>query len=147
MQKERLSEVVTLGKVKKHISTEIPAIPESAHTCGIELCETVHIHMPKFRFELTTSQFEAFANYLWEALEKWRRLGKPNTFPYGSNGFVQLSGGPLPSEPIYPTRLEIEQHEVPLFHVHVRNLRISLNEEEFTKFADVMRRAKNNFKG
>lgn len=132
-----------MGKVKRVLaSKKLKALQENF--CGIELCETVHLHMPDFRFELTTEQFKVFAETVHKALEKWISLGKPDTFPQSSDGFIFLAGEHLPGEPVYTDRFEVEEQTIPVVHVHLRGLSIRPSIPEFMEFAEVIWEAKQN---
>lgn len=129
-----------MGKVKKVLASKrLEPLGESY--CGIELCETVHFHMPGFRFELTAEQFEVFAETVNEALAKWVELGKPATAD-----FKVLAGEHLPGKPLYATRLEVEEQTVPAIHVHLRGLSLRPSIPEFVEYAEVIGEAKRNLK-
>ena len=62
-----------MGAVKKVLcERELEALPSSY--VGIELCETVHLHVPGFRWELTLQQFLEFAEIIRVAVKHWKNL-------------------------------------------------------------------------
>lgn len=131
-----------MGKVKRVLASK-KLKPSSPNYCGIELCETVHIHLPDgLRLEYTTEQFKVFAETAHRALEKWVSLGKPITAD-----FILLADAYLPSVPVYQTRFEVEEQTVPTIHIHLRGLSIRRSIPDFIEFADLIQEAKENLKG
>lgn len=129
-----------LGKVKKVlVSTKIE--PIEANYVGIELCETVHLHMPGFRWELTLSQLEAITKIFVRATETWKTMGEPEV---DGNDFKLLADGYLPDEPVYNTRFEIEEQVIPSVHLHIRGLSIRLPTPNFIEFAKLIYDASQN---
>lgn len=130
-----------MGNVKKVLATK-NLKPVEPIFCGIELCETVHIHLGSdFRFDLDLEQFQVCAETLHEALQKWISLGKP---PLSQDGFTVLAGKHLPSEPVYNTRFEVEEQVVPSVHIHRRGLSLRFSIPEFLEYVDVLVEAKRN---
>ncbi len=124
-----------MGGVKRILASKTIEPPEKS--CKIELCETVHFHMPGFRFELTAQEFDVFARAVQQAFEKWVSLGKPETAE-----FIPLAGGNTPNETVYPTRFEVEEQAViPFVHIHVRGLSLRLCIPEFKMFVSVIEEA------
>jgi len=129
-----------LGKVKKVLaSKEIE--PVETNYVGVELCETVHVHMPGFRFELTLEQFKKYALIFARALETWRAMGEPEE---DGDDFKLLGDGYLPGEPVYNTRFEIEEQIIPSVHLHIRGLSIRLLTPKFIRFAEMIYDASQN---
>lgn len=131
-----------MGKVKK-ILVSRKLEPSSQNYCGIELCETVHIHLPDgIRLEFDVEQFKVFAETNYNALQKWIELGKPATAE-----FILLADGYLPGTPIYQGRFEIEEQTIPTVHIHIRGLSIRRSIPKFKEFADDVAEAKRNLTG
>jgi len=128
-----------MGKVKRVLASKKLAPFNGLNYCGIELCETVHIHLPGIRVEFPMEQFEAVAVAMTKALEKWRELGKPKTAE-----FVLLADAHLPGEPVYNTRFEVEEQTVPSIHIHYRGLSIRGSISDFIEFADIVCEARKN---
>ena len=130
----------SLGKVKKVLAYK-KIEPVGTNYVGIELCETVHVHMPGFRFELTVDQFEKYASIWARALENWKAMGKPKEDP---EGFVLLGDGYLPDNPVYNNRFEIEEQTIPSVHIHIRGLSIRLPTATFIEYAKLISDASEN---
>lgn len=130
-----------MGKVKRILASK-KLKPEKPIFCGIELCETVHIHLgSEIRLEFDIEQFKVFAETLYQALQKWRSIGKPATEP---DIFYVLAGAYFPSDPVYNNRFEIEEQTVPSIHIHRRGLSIRLNLQDFKDYAKVVEEAHKN---
>ena len=128
-----------MGKVKRILASRTLK-PHKETYCGIELCETVHIHLPGgLRLEFTSEQFEVFAETVSKARQKWIALSKPTTAE-----FILLAGEHLPGDPVYPTRFEVEEQTVPSIHIHLRGLSIRPSIPRFIEFAEVMEEARKN---
>lgn len=128
-----------MGKVKRILAwaeaSDVRPEPTNPH-CGIELCETVHIHMPDFRFELDADGFDKFATLVRQAHAKWIALGRPPTAD-----FISLAVGKI-GKTVYPKRFEVEEQDiVPSTHIHLRGLSIRQTVDEFKNFARVMEEA------
>jgi len=132
-------EVSILGKVKRILASKKLG-SSSPNKCGIELCETVHFHLPDgIRLEFTVGQFEVIAETFYNALQKWIELGKPTTAE-----FIPLANGNLPGVPVYPSRFVIEEQTIPTVHTHLRGLSIRRTIPDFKEFVDVFTEAKQN---
>lgn len=132
-----------MGNVKRVLASK-KLKPSKPIFCGIELCETIHIHFgEELRLELDIEQFPVFAETVYQALQKWRSMGKPNTAP---DIFFPLAGAHFPSEPVYNDRFEIEEQTVPSIHIHRRGLSIRLNLADFKEYAKVIGEADENLK-
>jgi len=130
-----------MGKVKRILASQ-KLIPEKPIFCGIELCETVHIHLgSEVRLELDIEQFKVFAETLYKALQKWRSIGKPTAKP---NIFKVLAGAYFPSEPVYNNRFEIEEQTVPSIHIHRRGISYRFSTSDFLIYANIVMEAKKN---
>jgi hypothetical protein len=117
------------------------ARPLVSNYCGIELCETVHFHMPGFRFELDLGQFESFARAMARAYENWLKMGKPGVDP---ERFILLGDCHMPGEPVYNTRFDIEEQTIPSVHIHLRGLSIRKSIQDFIEFANAVWEARKN---
>ena len=85
-----------MGLVKKILKkSEIVGV---TNYVGIELCETIHFHMPGFRFELTEEQFKDFHDVVSRGYEKWRNSGFE---PCEEDKFVVLASKYLSGLPLY----------------------------------------------
>ena len=124
-----------MGQVKRILASRVVDSPEGHH-CGIELCETVHFHMPGFRFELTSKEFAVFAATVQQAFSKWVSLGMPETAE-----FIALAGNYMPKETVYPTRFEVEEQTIPSVHIHLRGLSLRQNIPFFKLFAAAIEEA------
>ena len=130
-----------LGKVRKVlVSKKIEGV--DANYVGVELCETVHFHLPGFRWETTLAQLEKFAEILGRAVANWKLMGSPK--PDGDD-FKLLADGYLPGEPVYNTRFEIEEQTIPLIHLHVRGLNLRWSIPTFKEYARLFGVASENF--
>lgn len=128
-----------MGKVKRILSAKYLIPYEGLNYCGIELCETVHIHLPGFRVEFNAEQFEAIAAAMTRAHEKWKKLGKPD-----SAEFELLADAHLPGNPIYNNRFEVEEQTSPDVHIHYRGLSIRISIPDFIQFAEAIEEARKN---
>lgn len=129
-----------VGKVKRILAwteaSNIRPAPTPNSVCGIELCETVHFHMPDFRFELTADGFDKFATLVRQAHAKWVALGRP---PEAE--FISLAVGKI-GDTVYPHRFEIEEQDIiPSTHIHFRGLSIRQTIDEFKNLAHVVEEA------
>ena len=129
-----------LGKVKKVLASKVLE-PLEANYVGVELCETVHLHVPGFRWELTLPRMEKLSEILCRAVQNHKKMGSPK--PDGDS-FILLADGYLPGEPVYNTRFEIEEQVVPSIHIHIRGLSIRKQIPEFVDFAKVICDASKN---
>lgn len=124
-----------MGKVKRVLASGHLETPQNPYV-GIELCETIHVHMPNYRFELTAQEFEVFAQTVRTAYEKWISMGKPDRAE-----FAPLAGSYLPKETAYPNRFEIEEQTIPLIHIHMRGLSLRKSLPDFKAFTHVIAEA------
>ena len=132
--------VHSLGKVRKVLASKrLEPLPNNY--VGVELCETVHVHMPGFRFELTLEQFIKYADILSKAKENWNVMGCPKE---DGDDFKLLGGGYLPGEPVYNTRYEVEQQVIPSVHLHMRGLSIRFPITKFVEEAEMLYYASKN---
>lgn len=129
-----------LGAVKKVLVSK-KLEPLDANYVGVELCETVHVHMPGFRFELTLEQFIQFARIFTRSLENHKAMGEPKEDP---DGFILLGDGYLPGDPVYNTRFEVEEQTIPMVHLHIRGLNLRWSIQEFMEFVELFGVASKN---
>ena len=127
-----------MGQVKRILAAkQVNPLPDNY--CGIELCETVHIHLPGYRLEFNTANFEVLADVIHRAWQNWIAHGKPSTAE-----FIALAGHHFPSDPVYPNRFEVEEQTIPAIHIHLRGLSIRSSIPAFIEFAEVIEEAKRN---
>ena len=129
-----------LGAVKKVLVSKVLE-PLEANYVGVELCETVHFHLPGFRLEYTLPQLVKFSEILVRAVENWKKMGCPK--PDG-DGFVLLADGYLPGEPVYNTRFEVEEQTIPLIHLHIRGLNLRWPIQTFKEYVELFGVASEN---
>ena len=128
-----------MGQVKRLLASRTLK-PSSPNYCGIELCETVHIHLPDgIRLEFDAMQFQVLAETFQKAHQKWMALGKP-----ASAEFILLADAYLPGVPVYQGRFDIEEQTVPTIHIHERGLSRRKSIPDFLAYAHAIEEAKRN---
>jgi len=131
-----------MGKVKRVLASKKLEPYQGPNYLGIELCETVHVHLPGYRIEFTADQFEAVATTFVRAINEWMEMGAPR-----SREFELLADAHLPGEPVYNSRFEVEEQTVPSIHIHYRGLSLRMSINDFLEFAKVIGEAKKNLVG
>lgn len=129
-----------MGKIKKVLASANIEKPASTYLT-IELCETIHVHTPTFRWELTLPQLLITAKIFGSAVKVWEMSNKPQCNP---NLFLPLSGDYLLTPPPYQNRLVIEQQTIPSIHIHFRGLSLRMTIPEFKQFAQKIKEANEN---
>jgi GT2 family glycosyltransferase/ADP-heptose:LPS heptosyltransferase/tetratricopeptide (TPR) repeat protein len=123
----------------------------------VECCENFHLHWRNLRLELTPPNFSAVAQTVETGNRVWQAQGSPPSHPH-----LELSRTVIQEPICQPTDLKIElcenlykNHETSkdshfldedLFvHLHYRDLRVEMSNEEFHRFARTVTEAHREF--
>ncbi|MDR1413741.1 MAG: hypothetical protein LBI56_02265 [Puniceicoccales bacterium] len=109
----RIKTILSAKKIKNNILN---------NRFTVELCENVHVHYRNLRLEFSKEEFSHLLKLL-----NGLNLNKIDNFEYGNYVFNPLiSDFGIPETTFFDDRLQIEEQENGIFHVHYRNLRIEL---------------------
>ncbi len=135
-----------MGKIKKVLAKNIlEPRTLTATLLWVDLCENVHIHYRNFRFDMSCEEFSEFMcaiKNLYKAVEYQMEQDK---FEEGDPNYLRQIKyvNPLDNHSDYfPNRLVLEVQRDDTYHLHYRDLRIHLTEDEFDDMANAFIRAK-----
>lgn len=117
----------------------------TANMLWVDLCENVHIHYRNLRIDMSCEEFANFMcamKNLYKAAEYQMEQDK---FEEGDPNYLRQIKyiNPLnTSSDYYPNRLVIEAQRDDTYHIHYRDLRLHLTEDEFDDMANSFQRAK-----
>jgi len=135
--------------VKKKIKAESDIY---ADIYNIERCEDFHIHWRNLRLIFTKEEFETFCKAILHAWTKWQRQGKPNPEKDKSLPDYLYSSKIDPIHGRRPNDFQIEiQGNLPympknMIHIHYKSLRLDVSHDEFLELAELIGKAKEEFK-
>ncbi|MBX2989653.1 MAG: glycosyltransferase [Bacteroidetes bacterium] len=123
----------------------------------IECCETFHFHWRNLRLELTHENFLDFVATFEQALHNWRNAGSPSSAPHFEMGRMRIAN-PICTpddfkievcENLYKTHeTSKDSHfleEDTFVHMHYRDLRVEMANNDFLRFAGTVRAACDKF--
>lgn len=104
----------------------------------IETCECIHLHWRNLRITMSAGQFRAFARTTSRALRKWIRLGQPI-----QQGDVILMHSSVKEQTLNGDVVAAEVNgrgdgEPNHIHVHYKDMRLEMLEEEFLQLTDCL---------
>ncbi len=123
----------------------------------VECCENFHLHWRNIRLELTPQNFSAIAQTVEAGTRFWQAQGSPSSHPH-----LELSRAVIQNPICQPSELKIELcenlykiHETSkdshfleedaFVHLHYRDLRVEMSNEEFHRFARTVTEAHREF--
>jgi len=113
-----------MGDIKKVLfKCSVPA-PLQSDRITVELCENVHLHYRNLRLEFPKKEFLLI-------LRKLKQLDERDikNFEYGKGLKFLISDHDLPIKTEFNNRLQVEEQENGLFHIHYKNMRIEFRDD------------------
>lgn len=124
----------------------------------IEICEAVHVHYRNLRILTTLEGFQRLAVGFKNSLERWGKLGSPETARGSHIELCRLTPDPIGDDMvrINLNRNLYPEHEGRIFsegaeikdpeyiHVKIRDLRLEFSQDDFCVIADAFTEAKSN---
>ena len=113
-----------MGHIKRIISADTVVAPLQNRRITVELCENVHLHYRNLRLEFPKDEFLLI-------LKKLRALDDDEikNFSYGKGLSFLINDHDLPEKTEFNDRLQIEEQENGLFHIHYKNMRIEFRSD------------------
>lgn len=124
----------------------------------IEVCEKIHVHYRNLRLILSLKDWVEMALGMKDALNRWEKMGKPETSP---NTHIELCRKVVATEPISDDVIAINHnknlyavHDGKIFaegseitdqtyiHLKIRDQRVELSLSEFNQLAEAVIEAK-----
>lgn len=134
-----------MGDIKKllaHEQLEPRSITPNA--LWVDLCENVHIHFRNIRFDMSIKefcQFMAGMHNLWKAAEQQIEIGKFEEGDPNILNHMRFNEAFSNSSDYYPNRFLVEWNKDGTYHIHYRDLRLHLSQDEFEDFQRAFRNA------
>ena len=127
-------------------TVELPSSPDMySDTRSLECSETMHFHERNMRLEYTDEEFR----HLWLSMTNARnKVDKEDMASYPGKPTAWLDVAKIgPSAGVTAERFDIEESEYPTLkettvHIHYRNLRLELSQDEWEEFAITVAAAK-----
>lgn len=111
-----------------------------------ESSECMHIHWRNLRIVMTTDQFHAFTRAGARGAKRWSRMGSP-----ADKGDIILNHSNVSGETLLGDTIAVEVNGRPAgepdhIHVHYKDLRLEMLDDEFLEFADCLTMAAANLR-
>jgi hypothetical protein len=136
-------------------TNELPPSRKMGRQFYLDICENIHLHYRDLRIEFSLREFLEFIEHMKrmaELFEQWRsehpdweEHPEPEKFEnkwvFWLPGYEPKDDNVGPRSDYWPRRLSIEKQEAKdLYHIHYRDFRLEMSEEELRHFIEGFRR-------
>lgn len=135
-----------MGAIKKVLAEEVLE-PRSVTPNGlwVDLCENIHIHFRNLRLDMSIEEFSKFMAGMHNLYKAAEHTIEQSDFKEGDPNILKqlmFQESFSHSSAYYPNRLSVEWNKDDTYHVHYRDLRIHLSQDEFEDFERAFTEAK-----